>query len=43
MMQNLNWIAAAIFLSALILVRKVHLNPILVMGICGLVGAAVYR
>lgn len=43
MMQNLNWIAAVIFLSALILVRKVHLNPILVMGICGLVGAAVYR
>ena len=43
MMQNLTWIAAAIFLSALILVRKVHLNPILVMGICGLVGAAVYR
>ena len=43
MMQNLNWIAAAIFLSALILVRKEHLNPILVMGICGLVGAAVYR
>ncbi len=43
MMQNLNWIAAAIFLSALILVRKVHLSPILVMGICGLVGAAVYR
>ena len=43
MMQNLNWIAAVIFSSALILVRKVHLNPILVMGICGLVGAAVYR
>ncbi len=43
MLQNLNWIAAAIFASSLILVRKVHLNPILVMGICGLVGAAVYR
>ena len=37
-----NGIAVVLFLLSLILLRKFHLNPILVMAVSGVLGAAVY-
>ncbi len=37
-LQSLNWTAVGIFLVCLVIVRKWHLNPIALMGGCGLVG-----
>lgn len=43
MMKDLNWTAVAIFAGAMFFVRRVRLNPMVVMVICGVVGAVVYR
>lgn len=40
---NLNWTAIGIFTVSMILVRKVRLNPVLVMALCGIAGGIVYR
>ena len=42
LIQSFNWIAALIFLGALLVLRKFKLNPILVMVLCGIVGLFVY-
>ncbi len=40
--KNLNVTAAAIFTAAMILLRKIRLNPVFVMALCGIVGGIVY-
>ena len=39
---NLNWTAVAVFAAALILIRKVRLNPVLVLALCGIAGGIAY-
>ena len=39
---NLNWAAVAVFAAALILIRKVRLNPVLVLALCGIAGGIAY-
>jgi len=40
--SDFNWIAAALFLASLFLLRKFKLNPIIVMLIAGVAGVVVY-
>jgi chromate transporter len=41
-LADLNWIAAAIFLSSLFLLRKFKMNPIHVMLLAGIAGVIIY-
>lgn len=42
-LENLNWVAVALFSAALIVLRKWKPNPVFVMLGCGLVGMVVYQ
>lgn len=39
---NLNMTAAAIFAAAMFLIRKIRLNPVFIMILCGIIGGIVY-
>ena len=40
-LENVKWVGAALFVIAMVLLRKIKLNPILVMCICGVLALGV--